>query len=420
MKHVLLVDDEKSFLLSLSEGLAPFQSDFTVYLAANGLEAMGVLSQHKIDLVVTDLKMPQMDGFELLAQLVRQYPATPAIVMTAFGTRELEEHIRKIGTFPYLEKPIELHFLAERILNELDAQAKGIIRGFSLPSFLQLVEMEQKTFTLRISSQGRVAYLYFLQGELLDAETSTLRGEEAVFEILQWSEPEIQINHHCRRETRVIQNSLSNVLLDAMRQLDELNWGVSTSPQGEEPPSREFFSFQSDTSTDSSNVSPGGSSKSGLETLYQNGRELPILFSTELDQVAIPLKSEQIVENVAQRLREAMEIDGALAVALCDWRERICLGTDGVDSSVFPLEKLELAIAGNIEVVKAKQLTTQYLAMENELEDMLFTLKNQYHVIRVVRNHPNLFLYLVLSRPKSNLAMARLIFSRIESKLVLE
>ena len=420
MKHVLIVDDEQSFLLSLSEGLAPLQSEFTVHLARNGLEAVAVLYQNKIDLVVTDLKMPEMDGFDLLAHLVGEYPRIPAIVMTAFGTFEIEEQIRDIGTFPYLEKPIELHVLADRILNELDAQNKGKISGVSLPSFLQLIEMEQKTFTLRVSSERRVAYLYFLEGSLIDAETSTLRGEEAIFEILQWVEPEIQINRFCRRGTKVIQNSLSNILLEAMRMLDELNYGLEPNPPAKaELPASLSSSHPApvfDPLMARSDLPVG----SNLDALYQHDRELPILFTSDPGYPNRVLKSDEDLPSVTQTLGELMGIEGALAVALCDWNARICLGTSGIDSPIFPLSKIEFAIAGNIELVKAKQLTIQYLAINDGLEDILYTLKNQYHVVRLVKRYPQLFLYLVLNRKKSNLAMARLILSRIEEKLVLE
>ncbi|HDH98197.1 MAG TPA: response regulator, partial [Deltaproteobacteria bacterium] len=69
MKNVLIVDDEKVFLLSLSDGLKSYSDEFNVLIAFNGKEAVKILNSSKIDLVVTDLKMPEMDGFQLLAYL---------------------------------------------------------------------------------------------------------------------------------------------------------------------------------------------------------------------------------------------------------------------------------------------------------------------------------------------------------------
>jgi YesN/AraC family two-component response regulator len=74
MKNVLIVDDERPFLLSLTDGLAVYANDFTVVTALNGKEAVKVLDSTEVDLVVTDLRMPKMDGFELLAHMSGQYP----------------------------------------------------------------------------------------------------------------------------------------------------------------------------------------------------------------------------------------------------------------------------------------------------------------------------------------------------------
>jgi len=77
VKHVLIVDDEKPFLLSLTDGLASYAKDFTVVTAMNGKEAVTILDSTGVDLVVTDLRMPKMDGFELLAHISSNYPDIP-------------------------------------------------------------------------------------------------------------------------------------------------------------------------------------------------------------------------------------------------------------------------------------------------------------------------------------------------------
>jgi CheY-like chemotaxis protein len=90
VKKVLIVDDEKPFLLSLADGLGAYAKDFEVVTASNGKEAVKVLNSSGVDLVVTDLRMPKMDGFELLAHMSGTYPGIPVIVMTAYGTPAIE------------------------------------------------------------------------------------------------------------------------------------------------------------------------------------------------------------------------------------------------------------------------------------------------------------------------------------------
>ena len=131
MKRVLIVDDEKSFLLSLKDGLSVHSDKFQVVTAENGREAVSVLQAMPVDLLVTDLKLPEMDGFELLAWVSREQKNLPVIVMTAFGTAAIEARLAKIGTLQYLEKPLDLNMLQESILNGLNTDEISYIHGIT-------------------------------------------------------------------------------------------------------------------------------------------------------------------------------------------------------------------------------------------------------------------------------------------------
>jgi hypothetical protein len=121
--------------------------------------------------------------------------------------------------------------------------------------------------------------------------------------------------------------------------------------------------------------------------------------------------------NIETALKEAMSIEGALGAALVDWDSGMALGTLGGGKYL----DLDLAAAGNTEVVRAKMRTLEALRLNDTVEDILITLTAQYHLIRLLKNADGahkLFLYLVLDRPKANLALARHHLKRIESDLV--
>jgi response regulator RpfG family c-di-GMP phosphodiesterase len=223
MKNVLIVDDEKNFLLSLVEGLNAYAGDFNVLIAENGKAATGILSTTKIDLVVTDLKMPVMDGFELLAYITRYFPLMPVLVMTAFGSPEIEQQLQKFGVHQFLEKPLDFDLLVKRIFESLNAGDKGHLQGISLPTFLQMVEMERKTYTLNIKADKKVGDLYFLKGKLVNAEFGDLKGEEAAYEIIAWDNPEIEIDHICHQKEKRIDPTLTHILMESLRRKDEKN-----------------------------------------------------------------------------------------------------------------------------------------------------------------------------------------------------
>lgn len=223
MATILIVDDDKNFLLSFVDGLNAQGDQFQVLTAENGGQAVDVLGAIPVDLVITDLKMPVMDGFELLANMSRNFPRIPVIVITAFGTPEIEERIHTLGGFQYLEKPLDFELTLERIYEELDAKSSGFIRGVSLPSFLQLMEIEKKTCVLTVTSMGRKGSLYFHQGELIDAETDDLQGETAAFDIVSWDAAEIEIITKIRRRVKKIEPSLSYIVMEAYRLRDEMS-----------------------------------------------------------------------------------------------------------------------------------------------------------------------------------------------------
>lgn len=113
-----------------------------------------------------------------------------------------------------------------------------------------------------------------------------------------------------------------------------------------------------------------------------------------------------------ETLPKLMEIDGCIGCCIVDSNSGMMLGASGGG----PIS-LEVAAAGNTEVVRSKRKTMKALAMNDQIEDMLITLGKQYHLIRPLTTNDALFIYLVLDKQKSNLAMARHQLSVIERDL---
>lgn len=127
MEHIkiLLVDDEEDFVKTLAERLN--LRDLTSDIALGGEEAMRDINTGEPDVMVLDLKMPGIDGMEVLRQVKRNYPDIQVIVQTGHGTDEEAAEAWKLGIFDYLKKPVAIDVLAERIRSA--AQVKMRIEG---------------------------------------------------------------------------------------------------------------------------------------------------------------------------------------------------------------------------------------------------------------------------------------------------
>lgn len=115
MKTVLIVDDEESFLHSLTDGLSTCSEKFRVLTAHNGGEALRVLQLTDVSLLVTDLLMPIVSGYELIQRVRSDYPWIPIIVMSAHLDDESESRLRELGVTHLLEKPLDFEDIARRI-----------------------------------------------------------------------------------------------------------------------------------------------------------------------------------------------------------------------------------------------------------------------------------------------------------------
>ncbi len=107
--------------------------------------------------------------------------------------------------------------------------------------------------------------------------------------------------------------------------------------------------------------------------------------------------------SIDESLKEILTINGAMAASVFDWASGMTLGM--VSNSNFDIE---LASAGNAEVVKAKMATIKSLNLVGKIEDMLITLSDQIHILAIVPAYPELCVYVALDSTKANLALARM------------
>ena len=229
MNRVLIVDDSQELLNPIVLGLRKYKSDFEILTAANGEEAVNILRKESVSTLVTDLYMPKMDGLELLAYMSQNHPRIPCIVMTAFGSAEIQDILDQRGVFHYLEKPIDLQALANAILDALAQFEQGTsLDGVSVAGFLQLIEMEQKSCILEASNPRKeTGRFFFVNGKLYNAEYHDLNADQAAMTMISWEKAKLRIKSLPDGEQeKKIGFGLKTLILESARRKDELTGGA--------------------------------------------------------------------------------------------------------------------------------------------------------------------------------------------------
>lgn len=224
IKKVLFVDDDPILRHIIQKKFTRYKHSFTVITAGDGLEAMEKLNENAIALVVTDLQMPKMDGLSLLAHLSEKYPDIQVIVQTGHSTPELKKIALERGAAGYIEKPLNAEDLGQKIITSLKKESEGgTLQAVTLEMFLQLIEMEQKTCTIRVVAKksGKQGALFFKDGDLLDARFSAHRSNSAAYEIFSWGKVALSIQNDCAIKKKKIDGDLQALLIDAVRLRDE-------------------------------------------------------------------------------------------------------------------------------------------------------------------------------------------------------
>jgi CheY-like chemotaxis protein len=119
MKNILLIDDDLGLLKTLEEELRGYNEDWDILTAENGKQGAGIIASHSVDLVVTDLRMPVMDGYELLAYLRGKKPTIPIIVMTADDSREVGQRLKSLGVEQCISKPCQISEIVRAISSRI-------------------------------------------------------------------------------------------------------------------------------------------------------------------------------------------------------------------------------------------------------------------------------------------------------------
>jgi DNA-binding response OmpR family regulator/predicted regulator of Ras-like GTPase activity (Roadblock/LC7/MglB family) len=226
-KRILLVDDEPNVVKSCAKMLE--LEGFSVKGVTSGKEAIESYHHDHFDLVLTDLKMPEIDGLEVLTEVRKHNPNAAVVIFTAYGTKESVVEALRLGAREFLEKPLDTKSLVATVrqilAQENGTAVRGNLRTMSLPSIFQINCTERNNARLSIKHGRHKGNIYFADGEVVHATLGSEVGEEAVYRLLSWKDADFELEMDILAPERTVTTGWSGLLLEGMRRIDEESAG---------------------------------------------------------------------------------------------------------------------------------------------------------------------------------------------------
>ena len=242
---ILLLDDDPDLLDMYREILAQLPSQPEIFTASSGARAMTLLESDLFHVLICDLKMPKMDGLQVLSIVRRKYPQLRTVVLTSVVDEQFRSRVYAIGVDLFWQKPgsekeIKMFLECLESLLERERSGEGGFRGVHSKSLVDIIQLEclsQSSGVLRVTNGPLIGKLWIQDGELIDAAADDLVGEAAFKRILSWKAGNFEMLPAEPSRPRTIAKSYNALLLETAQELDESRGADAAAPPGTAAPS---------------------------------------------------------------------------------------------------------------------------------------------------------------------------------------
>ncbi|HYA03938.1 MAG TPA: response regulator [Syntrophobacteria bacterium] len=239
-RKVLLVDDDVELLEALALYLKADRDIYELLLARSGSEAIEILANQTMAIVICDIVMQGVSGLEVLADVRVRHPQTEVILITAHASPKLQEEVKKSGCLHLIEKPFDPEKLRRLIRRELTRQEKGFIgtlRNIQLTDLIQMSCWSKLSTAIRVTQGSEQGLITIRDGQIVDAACEQSVGEEAFYRILSWKSGSFETLAVSPVRKQTIDKSWEFLILQGVRLADErASSGVEEAPSDEESP----------------------------------------------------------------------------------------------------------------------------------------------------------------------------------------
>jgi CheY-like chemotaxis protein len=240
-QKILLLDDDQDLLDMYSEILGQLDCNPEIHKAQTGARALALLDSETFNLLICDLKMPKMDGLQVLSNVRHKHPHLRTVVLTSLVDEQFRSRVYALGVDLFWQKPgteQEIKQFLECIESLLGREGAGGFRGVQSKSLVDLIQLEcisHSSSVLRITNGLYVGKIWINEGELIDAEADDAGGEAAFHKILSWKAGNFESLPPDRNRPRRILQSYNALLLENAQAQDEahletVEWAATNDP----------------------------------------------------------------------------------------------------------------------------------------------------------------------------------------------
>src|SRR5436305_2249801 len=225
--RVLMLDDDPKLLDTYQHILAGLPSQPEIHTANSGPRAMAMLESEQFRLLICDLRMPKMDGLQVLSIVRRKYPQLRTVALTSVHDEQFRSRAYALGVDLFWYKPAteqEIKMFLECLESLLGRESDSGFRGVQSKSLVDIIQLEcisQSSSVLRITNGGQTGKIWIHEGEVIDAEAGEMTGEPAFHKILSWRAGGFESLAAEPSRPRTILKSYNGLLLETAQALDE-------------------------------------------------------------------------------------------------------------------------------------------------------------------------------------------------------
>jgi hypothetical protein len=354
----------------LAHALLAHPLDFEMVPASAYEPALDELRSGYFDAVVLDMGLGD-DAWKLLEWLQREQPRIGRFVIVEEYDLDLRKRLNALGVIDCLLASLDATSIVVQLTSGLAETCYGFLHNINLPAFMQLLEIERKTCSLQIESNGRRGVMFVCRGELIDTQAEGLVGEPAAFAIIGWLSGSVTIEHGCHASERTITKPISHMLMQALQYRDESGRSIPVEFDGDE---MSFKRLQE--------------SLAPLRSEFPPVPRLPSFLARVPSNMALPA--------------------GSLGLALVDAETGLTLA-----SEARPPIDMALWAESAATVLRQEYVTLATSAQDAELMELVVSTSSCCELIRPLPKRPRCFALLVFDPQETNLVMARMEVERL-------